>query len=120
MVIDEEIQDGHDYLMDPIFSPDSQRVVFETNDGEVYDLVLDGEETEGYDWIKNITFSPNSNHLLFVARDDGTLDEYVVMDGVHRKNYDEIISPIYFDSEDSFHYLAIQGDEVYLVEEKIK
>jgi WD40 repeat protein len=103
-----------------VFSPDSQHVVYEINDVEIYFLVLDGEKSEGYHWIKNITFSPNSNHLLFVARDDGTWDEYVVMDGMHGKKYDEIISRIYFDSEDSFHYMAILNDEVYLVEEIIK
>lgn len=123
MIIDGEIQlDTWSY---PIFSPDSQHVAYSTHDGGIEHLIFDGEEIEKYDTINNITFSPDSNHLLFIAQDDDIWDEYVVVDGIEGKKYDDILmhnvsESIIFDSPNKFHYLAIQGDEVYLVEELIK
>jgi len=90
-----------------------------TFDGDSYYLVLDGKEIEDYDSISNINFSPDSNHILFIAQDDDTWIEYIVLDGIGGKKYDDIISPIIFDAEYSFHYMAILEDEVYLVEENI-
>ena len=119
MVVDEEIQEPHDVRSYPIFSPDSQHLAYSTYDGEIWHLVLDGEEIEDYEGVSKITFSPDSNHILFIAQDDDTWIEYVVLDGVESKKYDKIISPILFDSENSFHYMAILDDEVYLVEEII-
>ena len=51
----------------------------------------------------------------------------VVADGKEGTQYDAIISGgrisggrIVFDRLDSFHYLAVKGSEIYLVEETIK
>jgi hypothetical protein len=120
MVVDGEIQEPHDVRSSAIFSPDSQHLAYSTYDGEIWHLVLDGEEIEDYDSISNITFSPDSNHILFIAKDDDTWIEYLVVDGNEGKKFDKIITPILFDSEDSFHYMAILDDEVFLVEEQIK
>ena len=49
---------------------------------------------------------------------------FVVVDGIEGKQYDVVVTAgggkIVFDSPDSFHYLALEGDRVYLVEERIK
>ena len=119
MVIDGVIQEGHNVRSSPVFSPNSQHIAYMTFDGDSYYLVLDGKEIEDYDSISNINFSPDSNHILFIAQDDDTWIEYIVLDGIGGKKYDDIISPIIFDAEYSFHYIAILEDEVYLVEENI-
>jgi hypothetical protein len=118
-VIDGVIQEGHNVRSSPVFSPNSQHIAYKTFDGETYYLVLDGKEIQKYDTISNITFSPDSNHILFIAQDDDTWIEYIVLDGIGGKKYYDIISPIIFESENSFHYMAILEDEVYLVEENI-
>jgi hypothetical protein len=49
---------------------------------------------------------------------------FVVMDGKEDKQYDDIVilggGKIVFDSADSLHYLALKGNSIYLVEEKMK
>jgi hypothetical protein len=48
----------------------------------------------------------------------------VVVDGQEQKPYDAIVNTgggkLLFDSPDSFHYLAVNGDNIYLVEETLK
>ncbi|HEY77836.1 MAG TPA: hypothetical protein G4O09_01845, partial [Dehalococcoidia bacterium] len=67
------------------------------------------------------TFSPDSNRVAYAATDGDK--QFVVVDGTEGKQYNVILTAnggrINFDSPDSFHYLAFEGDSVYLVEERI-
>lgn len=87
-------------------------------------VVVDGEEGKHYGNIKrgSTIFSPNSKYVAYVA-EEGT-KQFVVVDGEEGKHYDDIITTgggrIIFDSPDSFHYLSLKDNSVYLVEEKIE
>jgi Tol biopolymer transport system component len=103
------------------FSPDSKRVAYTVNNQFV---IVDGIEGVRYDTIvtDSPTFSPDSQRVAYVAEADNK--QFVVVDGMEGKQYDSIVIPnggnISFDSPDSFHYLACEGDIVYLVEESIE
>jgi hypothetical protein len=50
--------------------------------------------------------------------------QFIVVDGREGNRYTQIIGPgayrrIVFDTSDSLRYLALKGEEVYLVEEKL-
>jgi hypothetical protein len=74
-------------------------------------------------WIpESFTVSPDSKRVAYGA---GMGDkQVVVVDGKEGKQYDNIVvtggGKIIFDSADSLHYLALKGDEIYLVEERIE
>jgi len=120
LVIDGELQEEEDVRRRPIFSPDSQHIAYQPYDSEMDIVMLDGELVEKYDTIKYVKFSPDGNHLLVFAQDDDTWDDYVVVDGLPGEKFDEILPQIIFETDDSFHYMAIKGDEVYLIEQTIK
>ena len=44
------------------------------------------------------------------------------MDGIEGRQYDDMLEggEIIFDSLDSLHYLAVRGNRVYLVEERMR
>jgi len=46
----------------------------------------------------------------------------VLVDGIEGKQYDDILEggEIIFDSLDSLHYLAVRGNSVYLVRERMR
>ncbi len=104
-----------------IFSADSQRVAYVAEDGSKQVVVVDGMEGKRYAAIEedSIIFSPDSKRVAYVATNGNK--QFVVVDGMEGKQYDVIVTPsggkISFDSPDSFHYLAFEGDRVYLVEE---
>jgi hypothetical protein len=48
---------------------------------------------------------------------------FVVVNGKEGKQYDDIITAgrkIPFDSPESFHYLALNGNSIYLVQQRVK
>jgi hypothetical protein len=84
---------------------------------------VDGKEEKQYDVIVNPPiFSPDSKRVAYSATAGNK--SFVVVDGKEGRGYDGIVvaggGRIIFDSADSLHYLARKGDEIYLVEEKIK
>jgi hypothetical protein len=77
-------------------------------------------------WIQE-TFrvSPDSRRMACMARVRKWLREKwsVVVDGKEEKPYDAIVAiggRIVFDSAHRLHYLAVKGDNIYLVEERIE
>ena len=46
----------------------------------------------------------------------------MVVDGIEDRQYDDILEggEIIFDSRDSLHYLAVRGNSVYLVRERMR
>jgi len=64
-------------------------------------------------------FSPDSQHIAHTVI-SGEKKHAVVDNDVGVKSYDFILYiKIIFDSPNSFHYLALDGNEFYLVEETI-
>jgi hypothetical protein len=101
-------------------SPDNQRVAaIRAENGDKQSVVVDDNEGKHYDSVGQPVFSPNSQRVAYTAREG---DKYfVVVNGNEGKSYDDIIQGrITFDSANNFHYLARQGNAIYLVEEKIE
>ena len=67
-------------------------------------------------------FSPDSQRVAYGAQ--AGEKRFVVVDGKEGELYDEIVTDegggIIFDSADRLHYLAIKGEGIYLVEERIQ
>ena len=102
-----------------VFSPDSRRIAYTAKAGEKWLVVVDGQEGKQYDEIaiRSLVFSSDSRKLAYLAKAGGKW--LVVVEGREGKQYDDILTRAVFDSADSFHYIAIDGDTVYLVEEKL-
>lgn len=116
-----------------LFSPDSKHFVYAARRGNQQFIVLNGLEGKPYDRILrgSTVFSPDSRHVVYVAQSERY--QFVVVDNIEGNSYDEIYvaehrtggfidtrKKIIFDSTDTFHYLARRGNEIYLVEERIK
>ncbi len=102
-----------------LFSDDSKRVAYtaETATKQVV-AVVDGKEGKGYDDIVGLTFSPGSRRIAYVAREGAK--QFVVVDDKEEKGYDAIVGDrqalVVFDSDDSFYYLALKGEGLYIIE----
>ena len=87
---------------------------------------IDGKEGKPYHNIGegSLIFSPDSKRLAYVAM--GSNRDFVVVNENEGKQYETIFTSsmgggrIIFDSPDSFHYFAVLGSGIYLVEENIK
>lgn len=96
-------------------------------------VVVDGQEGPHYlaDWYgRGIrfgpVFSPDGRHVVYIAN-DGNKGQYVVVDGVQNPNPWRYMgglnwgegSPIIFDSDDEFHYLAVNETGTFIVRAKV-
>ena len=92
--------------------------------GDKWFVVVDGKEEKHYDGIGEgyPIFSPDSKRVAYMAQVGDK--RFVVVDGEEEKHYDGIIilmgGRIIFDSTDTLYYLALKGNTIYLVEERIK
>jgi Tol biopolymer transport system component len=125
--------EGKKYSMTglPIFSPDSQRVAYRADAGDSMAMVdtkqlmvVDGIEGKQYGVVWDPIFSPDGQKIVYIASKGNPFAsirtrEFVVIDGVESKPYDDIFL-IIFDSPSSFHYVAREGDNFYLVENRMK
>ena len=108
----------------PLFSPDSKRVAYGAREGVTWFVVVDEKEEKQYDDIGQGSplFSPDSKRVAYGARVGNKW--CVVVDRKEEKQYDGIVTKregsIIFDSAESLHYLALIGNDIYLVEERIK
>jgi hypothetical protein len=102
-------------------SHDGKRFAYwATEDGKSF-VVLDGKEEKRYDGISrggHPVFSPGGKHFGYVIFKEKNC--FVVLDGKEGKEYDRIFTDIIFDSEDTFHYLALKDGGVYLVENRLR
>jgi hypothetical protein len=74
-------------------------------------------------WIPDsLRIGPNGKRVAYGTKAGNRWR--VVIDGKEGKHYDGIVlragGRVVFDSSDSLHYLAVKGDSIYLVEEKIR
>jgi len=101
------------FLANPVFSPDSRRMAYPARIGEKWSVVIDGIEGQFYDEILVFPGGPKvfesfDNHPYYHCFKNRIDTELA--------NRGKII----FDYPDKIHYLALQGDTVYLIEEKIE
>jgi hypothetical protein len=115
------------------FSPDSHRVAYVAESGGMQFAVVDGVEGKRYDRVTDLMFSPDSQRVAYAAKVGEKA--VVVVNGVEGRQYDAILFPegalghfpasggfqskILFYSPNSLRYLAVRGNGVFLVEEKI-
>jgi Tol biopolymer transport system component len=122
--------DSSNSYVKPVFSVNGEHLAYTAKvwlpeiKSNKWVLVYDGREGKQYDSITRFMFSPDGNHMVYVANNlkdksnESSWRWYVVIDGAERE-YTRLLSEIIFDSDDTLHYLAIKGKDVYLVEEKI-
>ena len=83
-VIDGGLGKEYDYVRpEPVFSPNSKRVLYIATNKEKKIVVVDGAEGKAYDAVLGATFSPDSRHVAYLGRRGGTM--LVVRDGVEHK-----------------------------------
>jgi WD40 repeat protein len=116
-------------VTDPVYSGDGEKfayIAYKANIGKEF-IVVNGIEGSYYNWVSRPAFSPDGKHLAYIARNEGNY--FAVIDGVEMKKYDRILfqernldekPEVQFDSAYSFHYLALSGENIYLVTETIK
>ena len=104
-------------------SPDSKRVACVAGMGDKQLVIVDGKEGKAYDDIDDLIFSPDSKRVAYVAKAYNR--GFVVVDAYEGTPYDSVVvtargGKLLFDSPDSFHYLALDGGNIDLVEETLK
>ena len=99
------------------FSPDNTRMAYVAENN--LRRMVNADNTEGipFNDVYSISFSPDSKRFAYSARQDNK--ELVVVDGSRGEKYDAILGQgeIVFDSPNSFHYISMKGNNIFLVEE---
>jgi Tol biopolymer transport system component len=123
LVVDGEEQGVYDnFWIFPEFSQDSKQISFAAVDNEKCNVIVDGEVLGSYAYCPiSILFSPDSNHVIYDAYIGDDADErVVVVNGEEIGPYDAIISPgVIIDSDSNFHFMAIKGNKIFLIEVEI-
>ena len=93
-------------------------------------------------WATGPVFSPDSKHVIYIASEYWLYEKksfawhalfewiawnhpstwhrtYVLVDDVEGESFDGIFGGIVFDSPNTFHYVALENNKVYLIKEKI-
>jgi hypothetical protein len=85
-------------------------------------MVADGKMLKAHSGIGSIVFSPDSRRLAYGAREGSK--RFLVVDQEEGKSYDAMITvgggKVVFDTPHSLNYLAVKGNQIYLVEERVK
>jgi len=124
MVLDGVEQERYKGLIENsmIFSPDSQHFGYlAVGYNNKLLAVVDGKEypiNEGE--AAKFCFSPDNKHFAYIVRDEGRWS--VVVDGEAGKYYSNFLldeRKTLFNQDGSFHYLAMQDNKIFLVEEEI-
>ncbi|MCX7968080.1 MAG: hypothetical protein N3B10_06260 [Armatimonadetes bacterium] len=95
------------------FSPNGQRVFCVGQQGEKVTLVLDGTEVEDNIVVPPV-FSPDGQRMAYGVSSEGK--QFVVLDGVKGKSYDEILPSLAFSPDGKrFIYAARKGKKFVAV-----
>lgn len=78
----------YDEVRDIVFSPDSQRMVYQARTDQLWRMVIDGGEHPQYQKLGRSIFSEDSMHLAYSAQKNGRW--VAVIDGKETPAYDEI------------------------------
>lgn len=118
MMIDgKEEEYKFDNITSFMFSLKSDHFAYIGFQGDTQFLVADSIKGPGYDKINLIEFGPDGSHLAYFVKDQFFKKQFVVLDGQKGKEYDVIfiIKGRLFEPEGDLRYVAIRGDEVYLI-----
>ncbi len=122
MVVGDREEGPYDGAGVPVFSPDGQHMAYLSVIGNSWSVVLDGQQQAPYDLAGTPVFSTDGQHLAYMGGKGDA--RYVVINEEKGAAHDFIFNSgqggVYFDSANSFHYLALRGDMIYLVEEKMQ
>lgn len=134
------VADGKEYHegFGLITSPDGLRLAYVaySKKDKKYRVVVNGQEEKQYDKVDNLVFSPDGKTLAYAAYTETYTEKgkkwRVVVNGQEGKAYDMVLAKgavdsssmldtgsLRFDGSDRFHYLAINGKNIILVEEKL-
>jgi Tol biopolymer transport system component len=118
---------SHDEVGLPVFSPDGTRVAYTAKHDGKWTVTVDGVAQGAYLYRRayNPVFSPDGSHLAFQAWHKGKT--LVVVDGIEGRPYEDLLADltltgvpaVAFDENSCFHYLAVQGKQLLLVEERL-
>ena len=100
-----------------IVSPDSRRVAYVARLNNKQFVVVDGEEGKQCDVVTDFAFSPDSRRVAYVAVSGGKWS--VVVDGKEGKRYDGVVGGAVFDAPGTLHYVGLEGNSIYLVQDAI-
>jgi Tol biopolymer transport system component len=84
-------KEEHDWIENPVFSPDSRRLAYVAMNAVAgragdYFVILDGEKGKSYNSIRSLAFSPDSKQVFYIAQ---RADKWLlVVDGKEGKEYD--------------------------------
>jgi hypothetical protein len=113
MLVDEKGEGpGFNQIIEPVYSPDGNRIAYGALMGNELFLVTDGPavpEPEFKD-IFNLSFSPDGKHLMYKAI--GKDSQFVVLDGQASPAYDRVYKPAF--TTNGVEYLAEREKDGFL------
>jgi len=124
LVLDEEEKkeyEGMGVLGGLVFSPDSKRLAYRVQSGAKQFVVVDGIEQPAYDAISLPAFGPDGSVLAYAVQKGKQWS--VTVNDIRGNSFSAIIDlgvGIVFDGPDSFHYLALQGGDLHIIDEKLQ
>lgn len=113
-----------DEIAGAAYGPDSARFAYLARRGPDWFVVADGKPGKSHPHIfgNSLAFTADGRHVLFASRSGGR--SYAVADDRPGAPYHLLFAeedrPVAVDSAGAFHYLALRGDSVFVVEERIR
>jgi len=108
------------------FSPDGQHLAYAARNGKKWTVVMDGQEGELFLAVDGLNFSPDSKHLVYTAKIDNNNWVVVVDRKKGDKRYQKILATnlreidiFKFDGPDTYYFVALKNNGIYLVKEKL-
>ncbi|MBX3411736.1 MAG: PD40 domain-containing protein [Pirellulales bacterium] len=120
VVVGGQPQQAYDEVGPPFYNQDGSRLVYAARTGDTWQIVDNGQPGKSYtDILGGFVFSDDNQRVAYVALDGEK--QKLIVNGVEGQPYDEIINfqggKIHLDPNGALHYIALQGDELVLVEE---
>jgi hypothetical protein len=115
IVFDEQEGKSYDRIALLAAAPQGSRFVYSAGATGHWQLVLDGKVGMSYADIASIVFSPDGKHVAYGAQ-TGDHQWLVVADGSEGKTYMALLG-IASDTPARYHYLAVDGNRLCLVED---
>ena len=102
-----------------IFSPDNKHFAYVAEKFDTRRIInADGVESKSYEDVYSVVYSPDSKKYVYTVKQNN--HEFAIVDGNEGNYYDAILGGglVFFDSDSTFHYIAIKDQKIYLVEEQ--